>query len=286
MKINQPARAFTVSTTDRNLTAHAGAVLIRAAAHAVGLSSAIGANLRLKKRARGLTEGESFIAIAEAIALGATCLDDLAVARADHAQRELRGFAVPAPQTAGSFLRRFTIGHIGQLNKRVGVLKRNLRIHNEDEKGPRHLQHEERQYKAQRASAKEPGADDNLDPSKKRNEPTRVEPVDGRRNEVAYGRDADDLEPTEPHEHDPKRQPQHGQRSMLEHAQDLLVDGLETPPRCLCDLSRGTMQLLVHWQPPGPVPLRVQPARARVYSHGRGGSLLNSLVEDCGGTNA
>ncbi len=129
MKINQPARAFTVSTTDRNLTAHAGAVLIRAAGHAVGLSSAIGANLRLKKRARGLTEGESFTAIAEAIALGATCLDDLAVARADHVQRELRGFAVPAPQTAGSFLRRFTIGHIGQLNKALrGVHQRAFQL--------------------------------------------------------------------------------------------------------------------------------------------------------------
>lgn len=117
MKITESARAFTVSTTDRNLTAHAGAVLIRAAAHVVGLSSAIGASLRLKKRARGLTEAQSVLAMAEAIALGASCLDDLAVARSDHAQQELRGFPVPAPQTAGAFLRRFTLGHIGQLNK-------------------------------------------------------------------------------------------------------------------------------------------------------------------------
>ena len=117
MKITESARAFTVSTTDRNLTAHAGAVLIRAAAHAVGLSNAIGASLRLKKRARGLTEAESVLALTEAIALGATCLDDLAIARSDQAQQALRGFAIPAPQTAGSFLRRFTIGHIGQLNK-------------------------------------------------------------------------------------------------------------------------------------------------------------------------
>ena len=117
MSINRSPRAFSVSTTDRNLTAHAGAVLIRAAAHAVGLSSAIGATLRLKKRARGLTEAESVLAIAEAVALGATCLDDLAIARSDQAQQELRGFAVPAPQTAGSFLRRFTLGHIGQLDK-------------------------------------------------------------------------------------------------------------------------------------------------------------------------
>ncbi|MCA1703645.1 MAG: IS1380 family transposase [Actinobacteria bacterium] len=117
MSINRSDRAFTVSTTDRNLTAHAGAVLIRAAAHAVGLGPSIAAQLRLKKRARGLSEAESVLAIAEAVALGAECLDDLAIARADRAQEELRGFAVPAPQTAGSFLKRFTLGHIRQFDK-------------------------------------------------------------------------------------------------------------------------------------------------------------------------
>lgn len=117
MSINAVARAFSVSTTDRNLTAHAGAVLIRAAAEAVGLGRLITRHLRLKKRARGLTEGQSIGAMAEAIALGARCLDDLAIARADGAQKDLRGFAVPAPQTAGAFLKRFTLGHLRQLDK-------------------------------------------------------------------------------------------------------------------------------------------------------------------------
>jgi Transposase DDE domain group 1 len=117
VSINRPPRAFSVSDTDRNLTAHAGAVLIRAAAQAVGLGSAIATHLRLKSRARGLSEASSILAMTEAVALGATCLDDLAIARADQAQEELRGFAVPAPQTAGSFLRRFTLGHIRQLDK-------------------------------------------------------------------------------------------------------------------------------------------------------------------------
>ncbi|MBA3432094.1 MAG: IS1380 family transposase [Actinobacteria bacterium] len=117
MSINGSARAFRVSTTDRNLTAHAGAVLIRAAAHAVGLGKAITAHLQLKKRSRGLSEASSILAMAEAVALGATCLDDLAIARADQAQEELRGFTVPAPQTAGSFLKRFTLGHIRQFDK-------------------------------------------------------------------------------------------------------------------------------------------------------------------------
>jgi Transposase DDE domain group 1 len=117
MSINGAARAFRVCSTDRNITAHAGAVLIRAAAHAVGLGAAVAAQLRLKKRARGLTEAESLLAMAEAVALGARCLDDLAVARGDHAQEQLRGFAVPAPQTAGAFLKRFTLGHVRQLDK-------------------------------------------------------------------------------------------------------------------------------------------------------------------------
>ncbi len=117
MSINRSTRAFTVSTTERNLTSHAGAVLIRAAGHAVGLGTAIAAQLQLKKRARGLSEDRSIVAMAEAVALGATCLDDFAVARSDHAQEELRGFAVPAPQTAGTFLRRFTLGHIRQFDK-------------------------------------------------------------------------------------------------------------------------------------------------------------------------
>jgi hypothetical protein len=51
VSINRSARAFPVSTTDRNLTAHAGAVLIRAAAQAVGLGTSVAAHLNLKKRA-------------------------------------------------------------------------------------------------------------------------------------------------------------------------------------------------------------------------------------------
>jgi hypothetical protein len=49
--------------------------------------------------------------------LGPDALDDLEVARGDQSQEAMRGFAVPPPQTAGRFLRRFCLGHIGQLNK-------------------------------------------------------------------------------------------------------------------------------------------------------------------------
>lgn len=117
MSIRRGAPRVTVSTTDRQITAHAGAVLLREAARAVGLGEAVEEHLHLKKRARGLSEAEFVLGLCEAVALGADCLDDLAVARADLAQTELRGFEIPTPQTAGTFLRRFSLGHIRQLDR-------------------------------------------------------------------------------------------------------------------------------------------------------------------------
>ena len=106
-----------LGATRRAITAHAGAVLLRDAMAVVGLQEAADQCLTVKQRARGLSDGQFVVAIAESLALGARCLDDLAVARADEVQARLRGFDVPAPQTAGSWLRRFTLGHIRQLDK-------------------------------------------------------------------------------------------------------------------------------------------------------------------------
>ena len=101
-----------VGTTDRAITAFGGATLLREAGRAVGLVGELDDCLKLKKRARGLSDSEFVMGVAESVALGASCLDDLAVTRADAAQAQLRGFEIPAPQTAGAWLRRFTLGHI------------------------------------------------------------------------------------------------------------------------------------------------------------------------------
>jgi hypothetical protein len=114
-----------VGTTDRAITAFGGAELLREAARAVGLAPALDNCLQLKRRARGLSDTEFVVSMAESIALGANCLDDLAVTRADAAQAELRGYDVPAPQTAGSWLRRFTLGHLNQLRKAMAHAQRN-----------------------------------------------------------------------------------------------------------------------------------------------------------------
>jgi hypothetical protein len=106
------------------LTAYGGAELLRETARAVGVPGEVDAFVSVKKRARGLSESEFVMGVAESIALGARCLDDLEVARSDDAQEQVRGFAVPAPQTAGVWLRRFTLGHIGQLNKALEAVQR------------------------------------------------------------------------------------------------------------------------------------------------------------------
>jgi hypothetical protein len=93
---------------------------------AVGLVDEIDATVGLKSRARGLSEGQFVAAMAESIALGASCLDDLAISRADTAQEMLRGFAVPAPQTAGTWLRRFSLGHVRQLDKALAAVQRRV----------------------------------------------------------------------------------------------------------------------------------------------------------------
>src|SRR6266542_6261621 len=121
VSVTREAPRVDISTTDRPITAQAGAVLIRQATKAVGLARAVGTHLHLKQRTRGFSEEQFVTGMAEAVALGADCLDDLAVARGDLVQTTLRGFAVPAPQTAGSFLRRFTLGHIRQLDKALLV---------------------------------------------------------------------------------------------------------------------------------------------------------------------
>jgi Transposase DDE domain group 1 len=117
-----------VEITSRAVTAYGGAELLRATARAVGVADAVAASVSLKKRARGLSDAEFVSGITESIALGARCLDDLAVARGDVAQAQLRGFEIPAPQTAGAWLRRFTLGHLGQLNRVLCDVQRNAYV--------------------------------------------------------------------------------------------------------------------------------------------------------------
>lgn len=122
MSLHRPAPSVRISSTDREITAFGGAMLLRETARVVGVADAIGRHVHLKERDRGLSEAEFVAGTAEAIALGARCLDDLIVARADQSQSTLRGFEIAAPQTAGTWLRRFTLGHIRQFDKALAEI--------------------------------------------------------------------------------------------------------------------------------------------------------------------
>lgn len=118
-----------VGTTSKVITAYGGAELLRQTARTVGLETSLAQCLHLKERERGLSEAQFVLSVSESIALGARCLDDLAIARSDLAQRELRGYGVPAPQTAGTWLRRFSLGHIRQLDKALAAVTKGLCRH-------------------------------------------------------------------------------------------------------------------------------------------------------------
>jgi hypothetical protein len=96
VRISPGAPKVELSTTSRQIIAHAGAVLLRGTADAIGLGPAIDAELHFKVRDRGLSKAESILGMTEALALGARCLDDLDVARGDQMQEAMHGFGVPS----------------------------------------------------------------------------------------------------------------------------------------------------------------------------------------------
>jgi DDE family transposase len=76
----------------------------------------------VKKRNRGYSPAQAILALCEMLISGGECLDDVELLRADSAQELLRGQGLPEPTTLGRFLRRFTLGHLGQLNRALDQL--------------------------------------------------------------------------------------------------------------------------------------------------------------------
>jgi hypothetical protein len=110
-----------VEASTQQITAHAGLVLVRELADRLRLPALLDA-VEVKKRRRGYSPAEAILALCETLIVGGECLDDAAVLRGDEAQQLLRGHAVPDPTTLGRFLRRFTLGHLGQLNRALDLV--------------------------------------------------------------------------------------------------------------------------------------------------------------------
>jgi hypothetical protein len=123
LKVKVAGRSALVQVvpSTQQITAHAGLVLVRELAAALGLPELLD-QVTVKKRRRGYSPSQQALALCETLIAGGECLDDAALLRADSAQEQLRGHAVPDPTTLGRFLASFNLGHIGQLNRALDQL--------------------------------------------------------------------------------------------------------------------------------------------------------------------
>ena len=121
VKVTRRSALVQVVPSSQHVTAHAGLVLVRELAEALGLCELFD-EITVKKRRRGYSPAQAILALCETLIAGGECLDDAALLRADTAQAQLRGHDVPDPTTLGRFLASFNLGHVGQLNRALDEL--------------------------------------------------------------------------------------------------------------------------------------------------------------------
>jgi hypothetical protein len=86
------------------LTARAGLPLVVETLRALGLEAVIGEAVRVRQRASGYSETEKVEALVLLLAAGGTCVDDIAVLRADAGLARLLGRPLPGADTLRQFL--------------------------------------------------------------------------------------------------------------------------------------------------------------------------------------
>ena len=110
-----------IAPSTQQITAHAGLVLVRELAAALGVVELLD-RVTVKKRARGYSPSQQALALCETLIAGGECLDDAALLRGDAAQEQLRGHSVPDPTTLGRFLASFNLGHLRQFDRALEQL--------------------------------------------------------------------------------------------------------------------------------------------------------------------
>jgi len=112
-----------LEVTQEPLTVQTGLSLFYAMAEALGIPKILDTAVKVKKRERGYPESEHILALAANAFLGGDYLDDLEALREDVAiQKAIGRTDIPDPTTAGDFCRRFSLGHIFQMNKAFGTI--------------------------------------------------------------------------------------------------------------------------------------------------------------------
>jgi len=101
---------------DDTLVSFGGGVLLDEFIHRLGLPEIIDRTVRAKERERGYRESEAILSMAASMITGGECLDDLFVLREEEGFGAICSHGeIPHPTTMGDFLRRFSLGHIRQL---------------------------------------------------------------------------------------------------------------------------------------------------------------------------
>jgi Transposase DDE domain group 1 len=121
VKVTERSALVQVVASTQQLTSYAGLVLVRELAGRLGVDELLD-RVTVKKRRRGYSPAQAILGLCETLIAGGECLDDVALLRGDSGQELLRGHGLPEPTTLGRFLRRFSLGHIGQLNRALDEL--------------------------------------------------------------------------------------------------------------------------------------------------------------------
>ena len=114
----RPGHTIRLKATTEPLTVHTGLSLFYAMAEILKIPKSLDDHVQVKQRDSGYPESEHILALAANAFVGGDFLDDLEALREDDAIKMAIGRKeIPDPTTAGEFCRRFSRGHILQINK-------------------------------------------------------------------------------------------------------------------------------------------------------------------------
>lgn len=114
----RPGHTVKLKGSKEPFTVHTGLSLFYAMAEALKIPKILDKHVKVKQRESGYPESEHILALAANAFVGGDFLDDLEALREDDAIKMAIGRKeIPDPTTAGDFCRRFTRGHILQINK-------------------------------------------------------------------------------------------------------------------------------------------------------------------------
>jgi hypothetical protein len=123
----QAGHTVRLEVTDEPLTVHTGLSLFYAMAETLEIPRILDESVKVKERESGYPESEHILALAANAFVGNDYLDNLEALREDVAiQRAIGRKEIPDPTTAGDFCRRFTLGHILQMNRAFGEIERGV----------------------------------------------------------------------------------------------------------------------------------------------------------------